>query len=343
MGLRDLVTFDRLGDFWGIVRELNPDAIKGEAFQPLKIVVCGPAGVGKRAFASELVAGASDTGCVDVYDMPVDVPVALPAADLYLYLTSPGDEIKSFERNHVRQLLHRSGQLICLVLTDKDLSRAEREAIRDIRAAQLGLASDRVVAVGGLTPSNIADELGPALFAAVPHLALPVGRRLPLLRWAAADQIVRETSRVNAEFSAVSSLSGIVPIVGGLATAGADMVVLTKNQIMLLLKLAILHQRSVDDRLQVLAEMAPVVGAGFLWRTAARTLVSFLPMPLSIAPNIAVSYIGTYVVGKAAQYYYRVGQRPSPELLDRFRQEASNQLDGFAPIIMQLSRRFPLR
>jgi hypothetical protein len=161
-------------------------------------------------------------------------------------------------------------------------------------------------------------------------------------RTGATQELVKETSRVNAEFAAVSSFPGLIPIVGGLAASGADLLVLTKNQAMLLVKLATVHGRPTDNRLQLLSEIVPVVGAAFLWRWAARTLVSLLPSPLSVAPRVAVAYVGTYVVGRTAAYYYEQGHRPSPELLDSFAREASGQVALLAPIWSDVRRRFPL-
>ncbi|HLZ09305.1 MAG TPA: hypothetical protein VKT80_11995, partial [Chloroflexota bacterium] len=90
-----------------------------------------------------------------------------------------------------------------------------------------------------------------------------------------------------------------------------------------------------------MAEVLPIIGAGLVWRSIARSLISLIPSPLAIAPKVAVAYIGTFVVGKAAQYYYRVGQRPSPELLEHFQREALDQLQSLLPTLSQLGRRLP--
>jgi hypothetical protein len=130
--------------------------------------------------------------------------------------------------------------------------------------------------------------------------------------------------------------------VGGLAATGADLVVLTKNQAMLLVKLATIHGRATDNRMQLLSEIVPVVGAAFLWRWVARALVTLLPSPLSIAPRIGVAYVGTYVVGRAAAYYYDQGHRPPPDLLEGFAREATTQLDLLGPIWSDVRHRFRL-
>jgi uncharacterized protein (DUF697 family) len=270
--------------------------------------------------------------------MANDVPIALPHADAYIYVTSSDLRNRGVEREHVRQLTHR-GSPVLVVLTvsmDQDLDK-----MRDALASATGLDSSRVVAVTLDKDVRLLDEVVPALFSIAPMIALPLGRQLPAMRAASADRIVRETSRVNAEFAALSSLPSIVPIVGNLASMGADMVVLTKNQVMLLLKLAILHGRPMDNRLQVMSEILPIVGAGLFWRTVARGLISIIPGPFAVAPKVAVAYVGTYVVGKAAQNYYRIGQRPSPELLENFQREALEQLQTLLPILSHLGRRFP--
>jgi uncharacterized protein (DUF697 family) len=185
----------------------------------------------------------------------------------------------------------------------------------------------------------VAEDLAPTILRLAPHLALPLGRRLPVFRAPAADHLVRETSRVNAEFALVSGLPSLVPVVGTLTVASADMIVLTKNQVMLLLKLAVLNRRSIDNRLQVLSEILPIVGAGFFWRSAARTLITFLPGPLGVLPRGAVAYVGTFVAGKAAEHYYQWGRRPSPDVLDRFQRDAVAQLENVAPFLVEIGKR----
>ena len=335
-GLRELVSFNRLGDFWGILREVDPGAVERDARRTVRLVICGPAGVGKRRLAAQLTAGEYVGSLVDVYDMPDDVASALPDADAYLYVTSPVIRSSIRGRDNLRQVLNR-GAPVLVALTDS--AGPDLFELKQYLETVTGLDSRRIVTLAGDSPDQIIEELVPALLAAAPLIALPLGRQLPALRAASADRLVRETSRVNAEFAALSSLPSFIPIVGGLATVGADMIVLTKNQVMLVLKLGIVNGRPMDNRLQVMAEVLPIVGAGLLWRSIARTLVSLIPGPLAIAPKVAIAYVGTFVVGKAAQYYYRVGQRPSPELLEHFQREALDQFQALLPVLSQLGRR----
>lgn len=340
--VRQLITAGRLGDFWSVLREVDPDSVVREALQPIRIVICGSPGTGKRTLAADLSVGAEEVAgnVVDVYDMPDDVSLALPSADLYLYVSDRAPD--ALQRSHVHQLEHRPGTLIYVINDFVEREPDRIEALRDDVASSLGLPLARVLWTDALDRRQVAESLAPALVHAVPQLALPLGRRLPILRGPAADHLVREASRVNAEFALVSSLPALLPVVGTLSAASADMIVLTKNQIMLLLKLAVLNRRPIDNRLQVLSEVLPVVGAGFFWRSAARTLVSFLPGPLGIAPRAAIAYVGTFVAGKVGEYYYQWGKRPSPEVLDRFRREALGQLETVAPLLAEIGKRFGL-
>jgi uncharacterized protein (DUF697 family) len=317
-----------VSDFWSIIREIDPQAVVRESQQDVRVVICGSPGAGKRTLAAALTLGelSRDSAVVQVYDMPSDVPVALPTADLYVYVVAADRSVEGAQREHVRQLQRRSGRVVAVLNDTAGWGTTAVEARRSDIAGSLGIPAERIVAANVQDRREVIDRVAPILLAAVPGLALPLGTRLPELREAAAHQLISETSRVNGEFAAVSSLPSVVPLIGGLASAGADMLVLTKNQVMLLLKLALLHQRSIDDRLQVLAEVAPVVGAGFLWRSLARTLVSFVPGPFGVAPRVAVAYAGTYVLGETAHAYYRFGRRPSPEVLERIRAEAYHQL-----------------
>jgi uncharacterized protein (DUF697 family) len=138
-----------------------------------------------------------------------------------------------------------------------------------------------------------------------------------------AEHLIRDTSRVNAQFAALSSLPANLPLVGGLVGDMADMLVLTKNQVLLLFKLAGLYGRDLRLGRKLLVEIGPVVGGAFVWRSTARALVGLLPSLLGLVPKTLVAYTGTYVVGQSARYYYRFGHRPPPEIARELRAEAA--------------------
>jgi uncharacterized protein (DUF697 family) len=152
---------------------------------------------------------------------------------------------------------------------------------------------------------------------------LSAGRRHPLLRESVADHLIRDASRVNAQFAALSSVPATIPLLGGVVGDMADMLVLTKNQVLLLFKLAGLYGRDLELGRTLLVEIMPVVGSAFVWRSTARVLVGMLPSLLGMVPKTLVAYTGTYVVGQTARYYYRIGRQPPPEFALELREEAA--------------------
>jgi uncharacterized protein (DUF697 family) len=167
-----------------------------------------------------------------------------------------------------------------------------------------------------------------------------LGRALPAFRNAAAKQIIDETSMANAQFSVVSNVPALVPVIGNIAAAGADFIVLTKNQVMMLFKLAAVYGRDLRNQRAVLQDVLPVVGAAFVWRTIAREAAAFLPFAAGAIPKLAIAYIGTMVVGRAADFYYRTGLKPTRMQMDQYTRQAVDLLRHLdLPGIRRLLRR----
>jgi uncharacterized protein (DUF697 family) len=152
------------------------------------------------------------------------------------------------------------------------------------------------------------------------------GRALPAFRAAAAKQVIDETSAANAQFSLVSNIPTILPIVGNIAAAGADFIVLTKNQVMMLYKLAAVFGRDLRDQRGILQDVLPVVGAGLIWRTVAREAAALLPFAAGTIPKVAIAYVGTTAVGRAAEFYYRTGLKPTRSQMDHYARQAAELL-----------------
>ena len=193
----------------------------------------------------------------------------------------------------------------------------------------LGVPEERKLTIGRAEADyEVRERLFRALVIAAPDVMLAAARRHPLLREPVAEHLIRDTSRVNAQFAALSSLPANIPLVGGLVGDMADMLVLTKNQVLLLFKLAGLYGRDLALGRQLIVEVLPVVGGAFVWRTTARALVGLLPTLLGVVPKTLVAYTGTYVVGQSARYYYRFGRKPPPEVMRQLRQQGADLARG---------------
>jgi uncharacterized protein (DUF697 family) len=156
--------------------------------------------------------------------------------------------------------------------------------------------------------------------------AVALGRWYPAFREAAATAVINETSRANAQFAMVASVPTVIPIIGSIASAGADMIVLTKNQLLMAIKLAAIHNQPLGDKKAIFKELMPVIGSGFLWRSLAREGVAFLPFAAGTVPRVAIAFAGTYATGRAVDGYYRFGKKPSKEQISNYYAQALDMI-----------------
>jgi uncharacterized protein (DUF697 family) len=177
------------------------------------------------------------------------------------------------------------------------------------------------------------ERLRVQLAKALPDLAPALGRWYPAFERAAVRAVIEETARVNAQFALVSNAPSIIPVIGSLASAGADFLVITKNQLMLIFKLAAIHRRDLRDHWSLIREMLPVVGAGLAWRTVAREAASFLPLLAGTIPKVAIAFTGTMTAGWAADFYYRFGRKPSRDQWKGYYEQAAGNLKDALPFI----------
>lgn len=187
-------------------------------------------------------------------------------------------------------------------------------------------------------PDNtVAPELLAAgLLAVLPEaLHVSAARKLPGLRPAVARDMVGSTSFSNGTYSAMSGVAEIFPVLN-LTVAAADMLILTKNQVMLVYKLALAHGAPPDFQ-QNLREAVTVVGMGYIWRQAARTLVGLIPV-FGIVPKVAVSYAGTYTVGVAAWRWFAHGEIVSTEKVQQISEDALGKARMLMDAMLQQAR-----
>jgi uncharacterized protein (DUF697 family) len=117
--------------------------------------------------------------------------------------------------------------------------------------------------------------------------------KLPVLRAAVCNELIRSFSKKNGIISAAIFVPGV------------DMPILTLNQIRLVLRIALAHGQDLDGERAV--ELAGVVGAGFGFRAIARQLLDFIPIA-GWAIKGGIAYTGTRAIGTAAHKYFDVRQ-----------------------------------
>ncbi|MDQ3692657.1 MAG: hypothetical protein M3464_03380 [Chloroflexota bacterium] len=204
-------------------------------------------------------------------------------------------------------------------------------SLRDRQMLATGASVVQSYIDDGLESEAALDSLRHSIVRAALDRAPAFGRAFPVFRPAAARAVVNEASMANAQFALISNIPALIPIVGGLASAGADLIVLTKNQMMMMYKLGAMNGRDLHDQFAIIQELVPVVGAGFLWRSIARGASSMLPFAAGTIPKVSIAYAGTMAMGLAAEHFYRTGLRPTRDQLKSFRRQA-----------MKIFRRLPI-
>jgi uncharacterized protein (DUF697 family) len=160
-------------------------------------------------------------------------------------------------------------------------------AITDADTVPYVLATDLVrVSPGQGFPL---DEIADAVARRLGEDGTSLAARLPVLRGAVCDELIRSFSKRNAIVSAAVFIPGV------------DLPVLTLNQARLVLRIALAYGQEIDNSRAI--ELLGVVGAGFGFRAVARELLDFVPVA-GWAVKGAIAYGGTKAIGEAAVRYF---------------------------------------
>lgn len=155
-----------------------------------------------------------------------------------------------------------------------------------------------------------------------PDLALPLARSFPVFRRSVTQRIIAQTSTANAQFSLLTGITAQFPILAITFPVNSlsDIVILTKNQAMMVLRIAAAHGLSLDYRSRM-KEVLPLVGNALGWRTVARQFAGLIPV-VGILARGMIAYAGTVTIGRTAQLYYETGEHVTAAQARRIYAEA---------------------
>ncbi len=294
-----------LGNIWTTFRELDVRPIREEAERPCVLAFVGADGAGKTTLISALRHDARSHEKVISPTIEVDLEAGerLGAADLTVLVLDA--TAGGYEREAKLYAAWKNDRRKVVILYNK------MDAVRD--SSTLGTTllpwTGAPIAFGSaVDPDSLATEFIPRVLEALPEQHLSLARRYPLFRIAVARALINDTSFANASYALGTGLAEVIPALD-IPFNVADVIVLTKNQALMVYKLGLslgLSPRWQDH----VTQLGGVVGASFLWRQVARQLVGLIPV-WGLVPKVAVAYAGTYAVGQAVIYWYQTGQKLS--------------------------------
>jgi uncharacterized protein (DUF697 family) len=311
--------------FWDALREINPHEVQAELERPVTVAFFGRIGTGRHTLAQALF-GTSESDRpgrgLSFNDVDAGAAASSGTPDLAFLVLNATEPDWSPERRLAAQL-GTAGYPVFLILTHADQLSVPAQGLPALRAQFPGHPPELMAVVDPRKVAGTRYQLLGRMVNTASLASLALAHHYPTLRPIVAEQLIRDASRVNAQVALLASLPTLIPVLGLFLGGMADILILTKNQAMLVFKLAVLYDRNVDDKIGILKEIAPVIGGAFLWRTAARTAVGLAPAPISALPKASIAYLGTYVVGQSARYFYERGDHPPPEAMQGFRAEAT--------------------
>ena len=315
--------FGDIAGVWNTIRELNVAEIREEAEQPVTLVLVGESAAREpivRALQGQPGRFAGRGGAA-VRDAVVEYDLSLPRErqpDLYtatlIILAVDGTRPLSPELERAADKL----SLVPVPLLVVCLGAEQLPRLSDGRMPDLGPVPVVFVV------EDASDDPGAGLMAEIASRIpaeerVAAARRLPGLRDAVAREIIGDTSFSNATYALTSALPELVPVLN-IPLNAADVLVLTKNQALMVYRLGLAYGAPPDFQAQM-REIMPVIGGGFLWRQVARQLVGLVP-GFGLLPKVAVAYAGTYAAGQAAMLWYSRGEVLSRGALKRLYKQA---------------------
>ncbi len=145
-----------------------------------------------------------------------------------------------------------------------------------------------------------------------PELEVSLARQFLAFRQPAIRRIITRIAKENALFTLATAMPNVVPTLFELPWAlgeyATDSAFLTINQIRMAFLIAGASGRKIGLAEQK-AEIATIVGSAFGWRALARELVGKIPLGGGLIPKAAISWAGTFVLGRTVEQAYITGDR----------------------------------
>jgi len=293
----------QLATLWRIVKEVDLEAIRRHAETPTRVLVVGETAADADDVAALLIGPHAESALwvtaidADLATRDAAAPAGSPVVDGpdLVVLVGRGRDASAAMKAARQAWLDRRARLVQVIL-----QAGVEHGTRQDQGQTVSLALD------GLAENGL-EHLAKALFAAVePDRRLSLARQFPPLRPCAFTTLIDETARANAGYSFSTGLAEVVPGLGVPLTIG-DIIVLTKNQLMMSYRIALAAGKP-GKATELVGEIIGVLGGGLIFRQIARQLAGMLPV-IGIVPKVAVAYGGTWAIGRAITIWATEGRK----------------------------------
>jgi len=306
------------GNIWSTMRELDVNTIREESERALLIACVGHAAaldqlepLLRRGPERYPTPGPNPLEIIP-FEQASTRAAGLAGADMLLLAVDARQTLTATEAAAFNTLEGQAAPFLVVLMYGDQMPGSATALSPMIRA--------RTIAIPDPAALDAADKLAAAVLTRLPaELHLVAARSLPGLRAIYARDLIGSTSVTNATYSLASSVPEQIPILS-IPFAAADIIVLTKNQAIMVYRLALAYGAPPEFQSRI-REVIPVVGGAFLWRQAARSLVGLIPV-WGIVPKVAIAYAGTYTTGIVAWRWYESGELVSTDQLKQISREA---------------------
>ena len=339
----------RIASVWRVIRDIDLDGIRNAALDPFDLWIVADEIADANALADLLSHPAARHPWISVYSSqsaPPDPRDPRPVADLRdprdpRPVSNPPDLRDPRPVTAPRDPRPLAAFIVSRTIALSDFLTRARERITSAHApvvtVVLGQTGPAASARGASEHARVAvtafDGGGLAAIAAALLSVFPddrrlsLGRQLPALRPALFDELIQETAQANASFALTTGLAETMPLLTAPLNVG-DIVVLTKNQLMLGYRIVLASGRSGEPR-KLIREIVGVLGGGLLFRQIARQLVGLIPVA-GLVPKVAIAYTGTWAIGRAVAAWANEGRTITADMVRTYSAEAVARGRAFA-------------
>jgi uncharacterized protein (DUF697 family) len=296
----------KLANLWRVISDVDLERIRASARTPFELlVVAEDETLGARVRTG---LGAVPGGAVHPY-VVVTSPDAVRSratTPLVVVLASASPDLSVAMKGADEHCLRAGWPRVTVIVGTDAADAGARRVAEQARVAVVDVM-------------NAPRELLVALMSQVEGDArLAVAAALPVFRQVVAEAIVDETAKANASFAVTTGLAETIPVLTAPLNLG-DMIVLTKNQLIMGYKITLAAGRNDDPR-SMISESLGVVGGGFMFRQLARQLVGLIPVA-GLVPKVVIAYAGTYAMGRALTAWALGGVEVTADSLSRYTAE----------------------